>query len=83
MITKKKLLKRIKELEYDNKNLVNCDVCGCLLRKSEAIQGNSRILGGKTGIQLYGFDVNSKETIKEVYYCGVHGKNKKRKPINK
>ena len=92
MITKKKLLKRIEYLktELEKKtnedDLVSCDVCGCLLKKEEAIRGKSKIVEKSIFRLFFGMArrvSDRTQEIQEVYYCKIHGKNKKRKPINK
>lgn len=72
----RKTNRRIKELwDYlaDNKP-VECEVCGCLLRKETAIKGESKILKTAYGT-LWGLDVVGQEIIVEQFYCKIH-KNK-------
>ena len=65
--------------------LVECDVCGCLLNKKTAIKGESRIVqeyhcNTVLNRYLYGAVGNTEEKIEEVYYCKCHApKTKKSK----
>lgn len=69
---------RINRLVDAEKELVECETCGCLLRKGTAVRGESVIEKESlswTTIAEY-FENPSepafKESIREVYYCRVH-----------
>ena len=52
--------------------LVECDVCGCLLKKETAIRGQSRVKEPEL-YNLYGHSIQfGTEQIEEVYYCKKH-----------
>jgi len=58
-------------------DLVECDICGCLLKKSTAIRGKSRVVVEcnwyNTMLQYAGNAFGTaQEKIQEVYYCKCH-----------
>lgn len=61
--------------------LVECDVCGCLLKKETAIRGESRIKEPIIIPLINGGSMQiGEERIEEVYYCKCHApKTKKSK----
>jgi len=80
---------RIEALE---ESLVECEVCGCLLRKGSAVRGESVIdrdeggdvpYGHRDGASLYDIltavPPTGMETIREVWYCKVHQPKKGKK----
>jgi hypothetical protein len=62
----------IRELEYGYVRcyLVECEICGCLLRKYSAYKGNGRITRKSFGREEY---------IYYPYYCNVHKPKEKEK----
>jgi len=67
---------------YKSSAYVECETCGCLLRKSRAVRGESVIereddmaalANHVIGTPAFS-GVNSTESIREVYYCLVHAK---------
>lgn len=79
-----KLSARIEETNVD---VVTCEVCGCLLERSVAIQGASEIrevMKYSRGYGGYFTQVGPVEEIHHPYYCKVHapkpkGKNSPKK----
>jgi len=56
-------------------NFVECEFCGCLLKKETAIKGESKIVKIKdtNGLNVFGdFVTNDTEKIQEVYFCKIH-----------
>jgi len=52
-----------------NDNFVECETCGCLLKKETAFRGKSEVV---TEIINGGFYTEETEKIKENYYCKIH-----------
>lgn len=60
------------------KNLVECEKCGCLLKKDTAIQGESVIETEVLGTLFGGIRISTREKIREVFYCKSHAPRKKK-----
>ena len=74
-----KLSARIEETNVD---VVTCEVCGCLLERSVAIQGPSEIRGDPNEVVAYiGTEpvINNTEYIYHPYYCKIHAPKPKTK----
>ena len=66
---------RIERINDTIASYVECEECGCLLRKGTAVRGES-VIEKKCGGFDYRFGLvvgmQDKESIREVYYCRVH-----------
>jgi len=74
-----KLSARIEETNVD---VVTCEVCGCLLERSVAIQGPSeirKVMRYSAGYAGYFTQVGPVEKIYHPYYCQVHAPKPKTK----
>lgn len=62
--------------KMDKLDLVECEKCGCLLKKETAIKGKSEVREEKSYIMSYNdakfYEKNPKEYIHIPYYCKVH-----------
>ena len=71
-LTKSRIEKIKEEINKDN---VECEKCGCLVRKDHAFRGKSKI------VEVFAYSPFSsyprtKEVIKETYYCKLHSPKK-------
>jgi len=75
------IIKNLSEGQFVD-SLVECEKCGCLLRKGTAIRGESVIEKTSSGFNGYVYmdgagelcasDPSAAESIREVYYCKAH-----------
>jgi len=55
---------------------VECETCGCLLRKSTAKRGESKIVTVYDISHSCVWPPPSREEIKKTYYCKIHNNKK-------
>ncbi len=72
------LQKQINEINETHPTVIECSVCGALVRKTIAIKGQSRIKISKVRregayyVSTRESVFDEKESIEEVYYCKIH-----------
>lgn len=66
--------KKVAEATVREKDIAECETCGCLVRKSKAYRGNSEIQHRIVRCFKHGYVHNDiEEYIYHPYYCKVHG----------
>ena len=90
-MTKKEIIHRLLELEiaYNKhgphiewKQFVECEECGCLLKKDTAIRGKSRvgIIYANISPTISGpIQIEAGEYVHKVYYCKIHAPKRREK----
>jgi len=72
-------IKEVMDKKVKSEDLVECEVCGCLLKKETAVKGESKIVIEHDVDFHNGFDFNGflfgKERIIHTYYCKLHNPN--------